>query len=274
MSLRISSLFSGETDISLLTITNNELDDGTILRQGFSKRAQFQIKQEALSEITTNMTKLFSSGTLHTCYFEFKGSLESFRSDIFARFALVPGFDALALLGFGLGLGLMVLLLFLERSGIGRLHIRNIHTPISKRLAIISLLVGLAGIFLILGGSFFPWGLVESGKEGEVLILITGLETVIGLPGIFVIPSGILFLFSISAFLIMIISYGSMLIHEDSSGASTILAGGGVFLVFLVLITCSFLPYITSIGVHITLTGCSFTTLAGMLSFWGYKTTD
>lgn len=272
--LRISSLFSGETEISLLTITNNELNNRAILRQGFSKKAQFQIKQEALLEISANITKLFSSDMLHTCYFEFKGSLESFHSDILAKFVLVPSFDALTFLGLSLGLGVMVLFFFVERSGIVRLHIRNIHTPISKRLATISLFVGLAGIFLILGGPFLPWGLTESGTNEEVLVSITGLDAVIRLPETSVIPTGILFPFSILAFLILIIGYGSLLVEGGSKGISIILAGGGMSLVFLVLITCSFLPYITNVGVYITLTGCSFTVLAGLLSFFGYKTAN
>lgn len=87
--LRISSLFSGDTDISLFTITNTELNDDSILREGFVKKAQFQINQETLTEISTNLTKLFSSNP-YICHFKFEGTLESFDGDILTEFQSGP----------------------------------------------------------------------------------------------------------------------------------------------------------------------------------------
>lgn len=118
--LRISSLFSGDTDISLFTITSDELNDDSIIREGFVKKAQFQIKQEALAEINTNMTKLFSSNP-HMCYFKFRGALEGFDGDILADFQSGPNIPTVTLAVLSLGSGLVFLLLFFPVNRIGRL---------------------------------------------------------------------------------------------------------------------------------------------------------
>ena len=118
--LRISTLFSGDTDISLFTITRNELDDDTITREGFVKKAQFQIKQEALAEINTNMTKLFSSNP-YLCYFKFRGALEGFDGDISGDFQSSPNIPTMTLAVLSLGSGLVFLFLFFPANGIGRL---------------------------------------------------------------------------------------------------------------------------------------------------------
>lgn len=118
--LRISSLFSGDTDISLFTITSNELNDDSIMGEGFVKKAQFQIKQEALAEINTNMTKLFSSNP-YICYFEFRGALEDFDGDVLADFQSSPNIPTVTLAVLSLGSGLVFLLLFFPMNRIGRL---------------------------------------------------------------------------------------------------------------------------------------------------------
>ncbi len=118
--LRISSLFSGDTDISLFTITSNELNDDSIIGEGFVKKAQFQIKQEALAEINTNMTKLYSSNP-YICYFEFRGALEDFDGDILADFQSSPDIPTVTLAVLSLGSGLVFLLLFFPVNRIGSL---------------------------------------------------------------------------------------------------------------------------------------------------------
>ena len=118
--LRISSLFSGDTDISLFTITSNELNDDSIIGEGFVKKAQFQITQEALAEIHTNMTKLFSSNP-YICYFKFRGVLEDFDGDILADFQSSPDVPTVTLAVLSLGSGFVFLLLFFPANRIGRL---------------------------------------------------------------------------------------------------------------------------------------------------------
>jgi len=118
--LRISSLFSGDTDISLFTITSDELNDDSIIREGFVKKAQFQIKQEALAEINTNMTKLFSSNP-YMCYFKFRGALEGFDGDILAGFQSGPNIPTVTMAVLSLGSGVVFLLLFFPVNRIGRL---------------------------------------------------------------------------------------------------------------------------------------------------------
>ena len=118
--LRISSLFSGDTDISLFTITSDELNDDSIIREGFVKKAQFQIKQEALAEINTNVTKLFSSNP-YMCYFKFRGALEGFDGDILADLQSGPNIPTVALAVLSLGSGLVFLLLFFPVNRIGSL---------------------------------------------------------------------------------------------------------------------------------------------------------
>lgn len=118
--LRISSLFSGDTDISLFTITNVELNDESIIGEGFVKKAQFQIKKETLAEIHTNMTGLFSSNPC-MCYFKFKGALEGFDGDISAGFITGPDIPTLTLALLSLGSGLVFVILFFPVDRIGRL---------------------------------------------------------------------------------------------------------------------------------------------------------
>ncbi len=116
--LLMSSLFSGDTDISLFTITNNELNDNLIIKEGFVKKAQFQITQETLADININMTKVFSTNP-YLCYFKFKGALNSFEGDILADFK--TDVSAIALSVVSIGSGLVILTLLLPISFAGRL---------------------------------------------------------------------------------------------------------------------------------------------------------
>ena len=83
--LQISSLFSGDTDILLFTLTSGDLDNGPILDTGFEKIAEFRVENEALERINSQIAELFE-GYPYLSVFRYEGSLESFTSDIKAGF--------------------------------------------------------------------------------------------------------------------------------------------------------------------------------------------
>ncbi len=85
--LRISSLFSGDTEIWLCTLTSGELADAVTLKDGFKKVVRFRVKREAISEIGSEMSELFHASP-YLCIYEFKGSLDSLERDV--QMAFVP----------------------------------------------------------------------------------------------------------------------------------------------------------------------------------------
>lgn len=261
--LHISTLFSGDTEISLFTITSNALDDGLIIKEGFVKKAQFQIKQEALAEISTNITQLFS-GDPYLCYFSLSASLKMFDHDILADFRSSFNIFAMSLAMFSLGLGLVSLLLFLPSHKIG-FHSRSGNIPITRRLEIVLLISGLSGTFLTCVGCFLlPWGLAEYGKNGEVLITLIGLYrvppasimgTMLVLPLLFATPFYAYFL----------------LVQRDSKEASLCLTAGGTYMILQMLVSRAYYLYTFDIGAYTILVGSSFVILAGLLSHWRIK---
>jgi len=270
--LRISSLFSGDTDISLFTITNNELSDYSILREGFVKKAQFQINQETLTEISINLTKFFSSNP-YVCYFKFKGALESFDGDILADFQSGSDIPTVMLAALSLGSGLVFLLLVIPVNKTSRLPLKGIDLSITKRLEITSLLMGLVGVFLTLGGFLLPWGLVGFGESEEVLIALNGVYETSLLVG-----RDVIFPFDI--YLLAVIPYVYLLlVQRKSKRASGVLVAGGTCIILQTImwmlgvfpipgISYAYYPkYIVNIGVCTTLIGCSLIILAGWLSF-------
>jgi len=174
--LRISSLFSGDTEISLFTITSNGLNDNSITKEGFVKKAQFQINQETLAEINTNMTELFSNNLYpYICYFKFSGSLDGFNGDILADFQSGLNIPSVMLATLSLGSVFVLLLLFFPVNKIGRsIRLKSVDLPTAKRLEIASFIACLIGIFLVLFSFTFPWGFVGFGEKGEVLIALNG----------------------------------------------------------------------------------------------------
>lgn len=118
--LRISTLFSGETDISLFTITSKELNEESILEAGFQKIAQFNVKLETITKIDPNMTKLFSDNP-YLYFFKYEGSLKNLKSDIAAGFSsfLIAANIAVAI--FSLGTALTLLLLLFPRKRMDRI---------------------------------------------------------------------------------------------------------------------------------------------------------
>ena len=117
--LRISTLFSGETDISLFILTSRELNEESILEAGFQKVAQFNVKLEAITKIDPNMTRLFSDSP-YLYFFRFEGSLKTLKSDIAAGFSpiLITANTAVAI--FSLGTTLTLLFLLFPRKRMDR----------------------------------------------------------------------------------------------------------------------------------------------------------
>jgi len=257
--LRISSLFSGNTEISLFTITNSELDGACLQRMKFVKKAQFQIKQEVLPEISANLTKLFS-GNSYLCYFRFTGSLESFDGDILAGFRSDLDMPTLAAASLSLCLGFAFVLLFfpVNRSGF---PLGNVNISVTRRLEIASSLAGLLGLCLVLVGFLLPLGLVEFGKNGVTLITIDGIYVTSFA------ASDFLFLFFLA---ITIYSIGYLLIERNSKAASAILVIGGTYMLIQVLMSSVYLCSVGN-GMYFVLLGCSSILSAGLLSFWRMK---
>lgn len=255
--LRISTLFSGDTEISLFTITSNILNDGLIIEGGFVKKAQFQIKQEAIAEVSTNITQLFS-GNPYLCYFSFSGSIEEFESDILTDFQSSPNIFGTSLAISIVGLGVVFLLLFFPANKIG-FHLKNDNIPITRRLEIVLLISGLSGVFLAwIGCLLLPWGLSKYGNNGEVLIDI-------GLYGAS--PASIVVIMFLLALLIATPYYVySLLIQRNLKEASLILTVGGTYMILQMSISCAYYLYALDIGAYTILIGCLFIILAGLLS--------
>jgi hypothetical protein len=117
--LRISTLFSGDTDISLFTITTGELNEESLLKEGFQKIAQFNIKPEALKAINPNMTKLFANNPC-LCFFKYGGPLKNLKSDIVAGFSSIWIIPSIAVAIFSSGTALTLLLLLFPKKRMDR----------------------------------------------------------------------------------------------------------------------------------------------------------
>ena len=150
---------------------------------------------------------------------------------------------------------------------------KNISLPATKRLEIASLLAGLVGIFLTWSGLSLPWGLVERGKSGEVLIAFSGFSSLLFGEG------GVINLLVVFPLLALIPCYVFMLlIQRNSKQASVILATAGLCIMLQTLmwivgifpipgVSYTYYPaYILDIGVYSTVIGSLFILLAGLLS--------
>lgn len=114
--LKISSLFSGNTKISLCCLTREKLADASILEEGFKKVVRFRVKLKALSRINSAMPEMFSISP-YLCFYEYKGSLSSFQKDVKIGFVpffyFEPFFNVPPLLGaLAVGLGASLIFLF------------------------------------------------------------------------------------------------------------------------------------------------------------------
>ena len=154
----------------------------------------------------------------------------------------------------------------------------SVRLPITKRLEIASLLAGLVGIFLAWSGLFLPWGLVEWGKSGEVLIAFSGFSSLLLGKDRIINPLVILPLLALIPCYLFL-----LLIQRNSKGASAILAAAGLCITLQTLmwivgifpvpgISYTYYPaYIINSGVYTTVIGSLFTILAGLLSLLRIK---
>jgi len=83
--LTITSLFSGDTEISLCTLTSGELADDAILEQGFDRKVRFRVKLGTLSKIDSALSQMFTSPP-YLCLYKHSAPVSSFRSDIGMNF--------------------------------------------------------------------------------------------------------------------------------------------------------------------------------------------
>lgn len=168
-----------------------------------------------------------------------------------------------------LGSGLALLLLLFPVNKIGRLLLKNIDLPITKRLEITSPLTGLVGVFLTLDGFLLPWRLVGFGESEEVLIALNGVYETSLLVG-----RDVIFPFDI--YLLAVIPYVYLLlVQRNSKRASGVLVAREACIILQTITWmlgvfpipgisyAYYSKYIVNIGVCTTLIGCSFIILTG-----------
>jgi hypothetical protein len=278
--LRISTLFSGITAISLFTITSSELNADSLAKEHFERRAQFQITQESLSEIDTNMTDLFS-GNPFLSYFLFNGYLSSFKEDILADFQ--TGFDLAPVMVAMLSAGSILALLspFFSLKETGRFRLKSTGHVTARRLEMALLLVGLSGVLLTFFGLMLPWGLTGFGEKREVLAPLGGFSQV-SIPIKNDVIRGLSVIFPFDVFIMAaIICYTYLLlvnrISKMASGLLLVVGFGILLQTALWICGICVLPstyyayyptYMLDTGVLTTIVGGLFIMLAGSFSFW------
>ena len=251
--LQISSLFSGNTEISLFTLTNNALGTDSTLTHTFSKRAQFQISQETLGEISPSMKSIFS-GAPYLCYFYFSGSLNSFNDDLMAKDEPVPIESSPAFttsLGAS-GFFALCLLFTLLHSGRDK--------PSKVRwLETISTSTGLIGLALVCIGLGLPWGLAESEK---ILLPQNGVDAVSANAS-----TGFLFFMLVG---IMICCFVYISLQDCSHDASVFLTVLGTATATMIIASNAYLATVGD-GFFVTLAGATSFAVSGILSRWRIK---
>lgn len=248
--LQISNLFSGNTEISLFTLTNNVLGTDSALTHTFSKRAQFQIKQETLDEISPSVASIFSRNP-YLCYFYFKGPLSSFNEDVMARdepASIVSSLAFTTTLGAGVFIILCLLFALLRSGEDDSSRIRWLKT--------ISTSTGLAGAALVCVGLSLPWGLAEFN---EVLLPENGIA--ITSANAF---TGPLFV------LLVLATFGCFAyvsLQGCSRETSVFLTVLGTATATMILASNAYLA-VTNEGFFITLAGATSLALTGILLRW------
>lgn len=250
--LRISSLFSGDTSISLFTITTNELKQDSILGGQFRIGAQFYVEKGAPERICTNLTDLFSADPCLS-YFTYSGPQQRFYDDIKAEAKPSSNTPALVAATLNVGFGLTLLLLFLASKMGGLLNLRITKHELMQRAF---LLTGLLGVCLVWAGFAVPWGFTQFG---DVLLPVDGTNTTT----LFSTFTGLLYMLlligAIPCYIYLLILGGT------SKKAATHFTATGVCTIIVALLTGASVLHSVSIGMHITITGCAFLILAGAL---------
>ncbi|MCJ7468992.1 DUF2330 domain-containing protein, partial [Candidatus Bathyarchaeota archaeon] len=262
--LRISNLFSGDTSISLFTLTNNEIHQDSLLGGKFSRRADFQIKKEMLPKISDNLTNLFFANP-HLSYFSYQGPQSSFDSDVLAEQLETDFFDtsAVAIATLNVGMGLTLLLLFAPLGTTLPRRLPKLATP--KRVQLTALAGGFFGTILILMGFVLPWGIGGFGENGEVLMPANGIYTISRPNAFFGSLYPLLLLAVIPCCVYFLLTGGrSRKTAEAFVAIGTLAASWATTAAFFLLETIG-------IGIATTLTGCEFIVLAGLLSIWHMK---
>jgi hypothetical protein len=250
--LRISTLFSGYTSISLFTVTKNQIKEDSVFGGKFRISAQFQIKREACTSVCANFTELFSDNP-YMYYLTYYGPQKDFSEDMNAEVAQSRS-DTSTVVAASMGLvfGLTVLFFaFAPRieSALG------LEIPANRRWKIGFLLTGLVGLGLVWVGFFYPWGLAT---YGGVLFSVDGtFATSQSNLGFFY----VLFLLSAVVcyvYLGLIAGYSKIAAtHFTVMGGSTMLMSG---------ITSAISLRTLGTGMYLTVTGCAFLGLAGFIS--------
>jgi hypothetical protein len=250
--LSISNLFSGESEISVFTVTSSELKKDAILGGKFSKRAQFQIRKETVSEISPNMTDLFSRDP-YVCYFSFKGSLAELNEDLLAEFLKSPDIPTMVLTALNLSWGAMLVFTSLAWRKF------SLHSRIARTgwLTLFLLLTAGIGAVLMCAGLFLPWGLSELGN---VLLPVTATYATAQLGGF----GQLFFIFVPPAMLLCVFYFLSVTGNSVRTSMATIAVGP--LATAVVLASFTHLHSLES-GAFITLTGYIFIVAAGFLSF-------
>jgi hypothetical protein len=250
--LSISNLFSGESEISVFTVTSSELKEDAVLGGKFSRNAQFQIRKDAVSEISPNMTDLFS-GDPYLCYFSFRGSLAELKEDLLAEFLKGPDIPTVALTALSLSWGAMLVFASLAWRKF------PLHTRIARKgwLTLFLLLTAGIGAVLMCAGLFLPWGLSEFGN---VLVPVTATYATAQLGGF-----GQLFFMVVPPTLLLCVFYFQS-VTGNSARTSMATIAVGTLATAVVLASFTRLYSLES-GAFITLTGYIFIIAAGYLSF-------
>ena len=260
--LRISSIFSGSTSVSLFTLTSKEIHGDSVLGGKFMKKAQFQITKEALPKISANITELFSDDP-HLCYFIFFGLQSSFNNDILGEFETGVSMPALTIATLNIGMGIALLFLFVpsKTSFTPRLSKSSI-LRIGQWAALSSGLIGTVLIWIALA---LPWGVKAIGENGELLIPLNGAYATSQSSATIGFIYLILLLAAVPCCVYLLLMKG------DSKRTATIFASIGVLAACSAVLSTMSMFKTISIGLPATLTGCSFIILASLLSRWRVK---
>jgi len=251
--LRISTLFSGSTEISLFTLTCNELSGDSALTHTFAKRAQFQVKEETLGEISPYMAEIFS-GNPYLCYFHFGGPVSWLSEDVLADKESDTNTAITAIATLIAVWGLVLLFLCFAPA---RLHFGVNDSSRLRRLQVVSISTGLIGAVLVCVGLTLSWGLAEFN---QVLLPLNGIETTS-------VNKFLDFLF-VPLVLTMICCYVyNVLVQGYSRKASVLLTVSGITTAFAMLLSSTYLVTKTD-GFFAALTGVTLLTLTGILSRW------
>jgi Uncharacterized protein conserved in bacteria (DUF2330) len=252
--LRISSLFSGSTTISLFTITTDSLSDNSVLDHKFSRKVEFKIKKEALEELDTNMTDLFSTDP-DLSYFRYSGLQSTFVNDVLAE--MESGFSpsVVGVATLNIGWVLAILFLFFPRKPNPILSVLQV--SVAKRLQFMAVLSGLLGVILFSAGFVLPWG---TKVIGQLYLPLNGPYAT----SQFGPYMSLLYVFLVMA----AIPCCSFLVVIGAGSRRTALAviAIGACILLTVVVPSAFTLSTVGIGMFVTVTGSLFMMLAGVFS--------